>query len=169
MNTKTLSTRALRITYKLVASLTLWCSIFSLFILPTTAIENVLPSPQITASFNCAAGSEGPVVGVSFTDQISATVSINEQAAGVVSTETDGSLYFIIAIPALTISNTYTVAVSTSITATTNVATDTFQVNNDGHACAVARGIDDDGNIIGPQTIQMPAFVHRQFMPLIQR
>ncbi len=169
MDTKRHAKRTRNIPYIRIVRLILWCSILTRFILTTTATAHILPSPQITASFNCARGSEGAVVGMNFPGQSSATVSINAQPAGLISTETDGGLYFIIAIPAFTISDTYTVAVSTAITATTHVVTDTFQVNDGGAACAVARGIDENGNIIEPQTIEMPAFAYRQFVPLVQR
>jgi len=133
-----------------------------------TVSVHTLPPLRITAGFNCAAGSEGPVTGINFPAQISATVSINERPAGVVSTAADGSLYFVVAIPAVTISNSYTIAVTTDLTST-NIVTDMFGVNHDGLACAVAREVDENGNVINPPTVQMPVFAYRQLLPVIHR
>lgn len=130
-------------------------------------------TPQIAAGFLCLPGGEGTVIGEGFAASISTTVSINAQPVGEVTTEVDGRILFVIELPPLVLSSTYTVAVSSpiSITGSTIVtATDTFTVSyqNAPH-CLVARAIDENGMIIELQSVVLPDWAQHQFLPLIRR
>lgn len=72
-------------------------------------------TPQIAAGCVCLPGSEGTLSGEGFAANTSTTVSINAQPVGEVTTETDGRIYFVIELPPLVLSSTYTVAVSAPV------------------------------------------------------
>ena len=105
---------------------------------------------------------------------LSVTVSINTQPVGIVTTEADGRLFFLIQLPTIALSDTYTVAVSTPLSATasstvstTVIATDTFVVSYAGFYCVAARAVDENGMIIEPQSVVLPDFAHHQFLPWV--
>lgn len=128
-------------------------------------------TPQIAAGFLCQPGGEGTVSGEGFAASISTTVSINAQPVGEVTTEADGRIYFVIALPPLVLSSTYTVAVSAPVSITGSVtvtATDIFTVSyQNAPGCLVARAIDENGMIIEPQSVVLPDWSQHQFLPLI--
>ncbi|MEZ4617372.1 MAG: hypothetical protein R2867_17940 [Caldilineaceae bacterium] len=133
-------------------------------------------APQISAGFNCQPGGEGSVAGLDFGSHLTVTVSINAQPVGEVTTEADGRLFFLIKLPAIALSGTYTVAVAAPLSATasatvttTVLATDTFVVSYNAFHCVAARGVDEDGMIIEPQSVVLPDLAYHQFMPWIGR
>ncbi len=133
-------------------------------------------APQIRAGFTCHPGGEGTVAGLDFGSHLTATVSINAQPVGEVTTEEDGRLFFLIQLPAIALSGTYTVAVSTPLSATastpvspTVVATDTFVVSYNAFHCVAARSIDENGMVIEPQSVVLPDLAYHQLIPWIGR
>lgn len=148
----------------------------ALLCLCTLSPVHAQSTPEITAVFVCHPGSEGSVSGVNFRANLAVTVSINAQPVGEVTTEEDGRLFFLVQLPAIALSGTYTVAVSTSLSATTStlvsppvLATDTFVVSYAAPYCLAARGVDENGMIIEPQSVVLPDLAYHQFLPWIGR
>lgn len=146
----------------------------ALLYLCTLAPARAQSTPEITAGFVCHPGSEGSVAGVNFGANLSVTVSINTQPVGLVTTEDDGRLFFLIHLPTIALSDTYTVAVSTPLSATasstvstTVIATDTFVVSYAGFYCVAARTVDENGMIIEPQSVFLPDWAYHQFLPWV--
>jgi hypothetical protein len=144
----------------------------ALLCLCTFAPVHAQSTPEITAGFDCRPGSEGSVSGVNFGANLSVTVSINTQPVGIVTTEADGRLFFLIQLPTIALSDTYTAAVTTPLSttgpitvATTVVATDTFVVSYAAPYCLAARGVDENGMIIEPQSVVLPDLAYHQFLP----